>query len=211
MALDLNNPEVKAEVDAMIAAQVAEATKGLVNKNAELGRKLKMASEIKPEDYQRALEEADTLRTQAADAQREAKELKSATKKLTEAVNAKQIVIEKTLIDDALTNALVQQGVRPEFLGAVKALHRSNAKVTEDGDGYKAMLGDKPIADAVAEWASSETGKHFVAAPANQGGGASGSRAGSGGPKKVTQAEFNAMDAAARKEGIQKGTLIIEG
>jgi hypothetical protein len=35
-------------------------------------------------------------------------------------------------------------------------------------------MGDKPLVDAVAEWASSDEGKHFISAPANSGGGAAG-------------------------------------
>lgn len=205
MAVDLNDPEVKAALE----AAVEEAVNGLKKKNSELLRKLEAAKEIKPEDFQRALEERDAAQAKLADVSKELRETKGQVKSLDEAVKAKHAVIERTLIDDHLTNALVKANVRPEFMEFVKSYHRGTAKVVEENGEYRAVLGDKPIADAISAWAASDAGKAVIAAPANGGGGASGSGGSKGQPRKVSQAEFEALDPVTRKDMVQKGEVEI--
>jgi hypothetical protein len=132
--------------------------------------------------------------------------------KLSDTVKQRQAVIERTLVDDALTNALVKANVRPEFMEFVKSFHRNSAKVVETDGDFKALLGDKPISDAIAAWSASDAGKAVIAAPANGGGGSNGSGgAGGGSARKMSQAEFDAMDAGAKKSLMQAGKVEIVG
>lgn len=55
-------------------------------------------------------------------------------------------------------------------MDAAKAMLRGQAAI-KDG---AAVIGDKPLADHVTEWAGTDQGKHFITAPANSGGGGQG-------------------------------------
>lgn len=81
--------------------------------------------------------------------------------------------IHRLVITDGLKAALTEAGVAPHFLKAAEAMLSSGAKVEADGDTFKAMIGDKPLAEAVKAWAASPEGKHFVVLK-NNGGGATG-------------------------------------
>jgi hypothetical protein len=206
MAVDLNDPEVKAALE----EAVNEAVKGLKAKNAELLRKVATASEIKPEDHQRALEERDALAAKLEVTSGELKAVKASVKALETAVKSKDVVIEKTMIDDALTNALVKANVRPELLNVVKSHLRSNAKVVEENGEYRALMGDKAISEAITAWSASDEGKAVIAAPANGGGGAGGSKGDSGAAtQKMSQPEFEKLTPAAQKSLMQAGKVEI--
>jgi hypothetical protein len=179
MALDLNDPEVKAALE----AAVEEAVAGLKKKNAELLRKIESSKDsIKPEDHERALKERDDALAKLEAAGKKAKDMEAANATLSESLKGEQSALERILVDDGLTNALVKAGVRPEFLDASKALLRAGVKVVKEGDERKVLVGDKPIAESVTAWVGSDAGKHFVAAPANAGGGAGGGAGGSKAP-----------------------------
>ena len=77
-------------------------------------------------------------------------------------------------MDNGLNDALLKAGVKPEMTKAVKALLSGQVTLKTEGENRIAFMGDKPLSDAVIEWAKSDEGKHFVAAPNNQGGGANG-------------------------------------
>jgi hypothetical protein len=161
--------ELKAAVDALSA------------KNRELLGELKVAKakakggEIDPAEHaalQSAVEELQArLDKQNKDA---TKTIETLNKSLTE----KDGALQSYLIENGLSEALLKANVRPEMMGAVKAMLKAQAKLNNEGGEYKALLGDKPLFDAVSDWAASDEGKHFVAAPANSGGGASGGNGG---------------------------------
>jgi hypothetical protein len=65
-------------------------------------------------------------------------------------------------------------------MDAAKALLKGQAIIKADNGEYQALIGDKPITDAIKEWASGEQGKHFVLADSNSGGGAGGDGSGGG-------------------------------
>ena len=90
--------------------------------------------------------------------------------------------MQNYLIDNGLNDALLKVGVRPEMMTAVKAMLKSQTKLTSDNGQYSALIGDKPLIDAVSEWAAGDEGKHFVSAPANSGGGAPGGSSHNGQP-----------------------------
>jgi hypothetical protein len=55
---------------------------------------------------------------------------------------------------------------------------KENVQIVVEGDARVAKIGDKALSDFVKEWAAGDEGKHFVQAPANSGGGATGGNGG---------------------------------
>ncbi len=162
-----------AELEASIEALTAK-NRELMNENKAAKAKAKGA-EIDPADYAALQSEVEALKSDLTKAQKEAaKTIEQLQKDLT----SKDGALQSYLIDNGLTEALVKAGVRSEFMGAAKAMLRSQAQIKADNGDYSALMGDKPLIDAVAEWAASDEGKHFISAPANSGGGASGGNGG---------------------------------
>ncbi len=175
--IDLASPEVKAAIAAAVSEAVAEATEGLKAKNTELLGKLKKAQQgqqIDPADLQAVEAERDQLKTDLANAN---KALKKANTDL-EAANKRADEIDGaytgSLKDGALTEALTKAGVTPALLKAAKALHGNSLQVVDENGSRVVKAGDKSLADFITEWAGSDEGKHFVAAPDASGGGATG-------------------------------------
>lgn len=174
MSIDLNAPEVQ---DAIKAA-VKEATDGLITKRDELLREvkdLKKGRQIDPADVEKLETEIDTLKGQLADAQKAAKTAVADAEKARKALESESGVTQRLLVDNGLNDALAKAGVtNPVHLKAVKSMLAGQVQIVAEGDTRVAKVGDKALADYVAEWSKGDEGKHFVAAPANSGGGAGG-------------------------------------
>lgn len=164
--------ELLASVEAL-----TESQKGLKADLAKAKAKAKGA-EIDPEEHA-------NLQTQVADlTERLAKAEKSGkgeVEKLTKQLQEKDSALTTYLVDSQLTDSLAKAGVLPQFMDATKALLKSQATIKADNGQYQALIGDKPIAEAIKEWASSDNGKHYVKAPDNGGGGANGGEGGGAG------------------------------
>jgi hypothetical protein len=163
-----------AELEADIAALAA--------KNAQLLGEVKTAKakakgvEIDPADYAALQMEVETLKSDLNKATKDSlKTIEGLQKTLTE----KDGALQSYLIDNGLNDALLKAGVKSEFMAAAKAMLKGGAQIKAEDGNYSALMGEKPLIDAVSEWAASDEGKHFISAPANSGGGASG---GSGQP-----------------------------
>lgn len=155
----------------------------LTTKNRELimsNKKLKnQTSEIDPDKYNAMQDELETLKREHDKLN---KLYKSETERLSKGLNEKESYLQKLIVDDGLTNALTKAGVKPEYLDATKALLREKTALKENGGKYEAQIGDKPLSDYIGEWAATDSGKAFIAAPQNTGGGATGGGS-SGGQK----------------------------
>lgn len=144
--------------------------------NAKLLGELKVAkakakgAEIDPEEHARLQTEVETLTGKLTAAEKSGK---TEIEKLTKALSEKDGALQSHLIEGGLSDALAKAGVKPEFMDAAKALLKTQAQIKADGGNYQALIGDKPLAEAVKGWAS-EGGKHFIAATQNSGGGATG-------------------------------------
>lgn len=107
---------------------------------------------------------------------------------------------QDALIGGALKSALVSAGVAAPFMEAAEAMMRLKG-VSLDKDDTP-ILDGKPLGEFVAEWAKSDAGKAFVAAPNSSGGGATGGGA-AGAPQAGnmggTPAERQAAIAAKYK------------
>lgn len=175
-----DNTDVQAQIDELIAANEA-----LQKKNRQLLGEAKAAKarakgvEIDPEEHAALQQEIEALRENLTKVQKaSAGELEKLTKALTE----KDGAIQSYLIDNGLADAMLKANVRPEMMPAVKAMLRQQTSIKAEGSEYQALMGEKPLSEAVIEWAQSDAGKPFVIAPDNSGGGAAGGAANNSGP-----------------------------
>ena len=208
MAIDLNDPEVKAAIKAAADAAVSEATAGLIAKNQELlgkVKKLQKDAAIDPAEYQALSEAKDTAEAKLAEALKTVKQATAQAEKDRKALEAETGYVSKLLIDNGLTDALLKAGVKPEMSKAVKAMLTGQVSLKVEGDKRLAVVGDKALGDFVTEWAQSDEGKHFVAAPANQGGGANGGAQGAGKSKVMARAAYEQLPPDQKMAFIKDG------
>lgn len=167
-------------------AELEAAIEVLSAKNNQLLGEVKVAkakakgADIDPAEYAALQNENDTLKSELN------KTIKDSTKTietLQSNLSEKDGALQSYLIDNGLNDAMLKAGIKPEFMSAAKAMLKANTKVTAENGQYSALMGDKPLFDAITEWAASDEGKHFVSAPANSGGGATG---GNGSATSVT-------------------------
>lgn len=166
MPLDRNDPEV--------IALIEDVTEALSAKNKELVAELRTArakargSEIDPEEHARLQTQVEEL---TGKLEKVTKDSTKQVEKLTQDLADKDSALTQHLIDGGLSAALAKANVAPHFMDAAKAMLRGQAALK---DGV-AVIGDKPLADHVTDWAGTDQGKHFVLAPHNSGGGGTGS------------------------------------
>ena len=205
--IDINAPEVQNA----IKTAVEEAVTGLKNKNTELlaeRKKARKDSAIDPDDYNRLKEEKSTLEDQLAEAQKAIKASASEFEKLKKSHESEAGYVQKLLIDNGLSDAILKAGVKPELAKAAKALFAGQASIKIDGENRSAVIGDKSIDDYIKEWASSDEGKHFVAAPLNQGGGGNGGGGAGSGQKTISREQFNSKSQSERLEFAKSGGVV---
>lgn len=185
-------------------AELEAAVEALTAKNRELLGEVKVAkakakgAEIDPAEHAALQSEIEGLR---ADLTKATKDSAKTIEQLQKDLSAKDNSLQSYLIDNGLTDALVKAGVRSEFMPAAKAMLRNQAQIKADNGDYAALMGDKPLVDAVAEWASSDEGKHFISAPANSGGGAAG---GNGGQQSIAPKGNLGGDKTQRVNAIKQ-------
>jgi hypothetical protein len=174
-------------------------------------REAKKGRTIDPAEIEKLESRIDALTAEAATANRAAKDAAKAAEIATKALESETGFTAKLLVDNGLVSELTKHGVtNPVHLKAAQALLRANVQIVQEGDNRVAKAGDKLMSDMVKEWAAGEEGKHFVTAPANSGGGASGG-AGKPGAKTMTRADYETRAATGEnmstffKEG---GTLV---
>jgi alanyl-tRNA synthetase len=179
--------ELLASIEAM-----QESQKGLKADLAKAKAKAKGA-EIDPEEHAALQTKVEELSNELSKATGNSKK---EIDKLTAQLQEKDGALNTYLIEAGLTDALAKAGVKPEFMDASKALLKAQAVIKAENGQYQALIGEKPLADAIKEWAVSETGKHFVAAPANSGGGSQGG-GGNGGNQNKGKIDGTTAERAA--------------
>jgi hypothetical protein len=196
------------EFNAKIQAAVEEATTGLAKKNQELLTELKEARKgrtIDPAELDKLQSKIDSLEADLGTANRSNKEQEKLLKKAQDALASESGFTQRLLLDNGLTDALVKVGVANQFLPAVKAMLGTQAKVIVDGDARKAVIGDKELSEFVASWATTDEGKHYIAAPGNGGGGASGGAGNGSGAKVWSRDTFNSKNDVERINFFKAG------
>ena len=202
--MEISEEELKAKIDEAIES----ATGGLVKKNQELLSELKEARKgraIDPAELDKLQAKIDALEADLGTAHKTKKEQEKALKLAQDALASESGFTQKLLLDNGLTEALVKAGVATPMLPAVKAMLGSQAKVIVDGDARRAVIGDKDLTEFVSAWATTDEGKHFIAAPANGGGGASGGAGNGSGAKVWTREKFDAASHFERSEFAKAG------
>jgi hypothetical protein len=196
------------ELNAKIAEAVENATGGLSKKNQELLAELKEARKgkaIDPAEIDRLQAKIDSLESDLGTAQTAKKAQDKLLKQAQDALAAESGFTQKLLLDNGLTEALVKANVAAQYLPAVKAMFGTQAKIVVEGDNRKAVIGDKDLADFISGWATSDEGKHYVAAPGNGGGGGAGGSSGGSGQKIWTRERFDAASHFERSEFAKAG------
>ncbi len=204
MSIDLNAPEVQEAIKAL----VEEQTKGLLAKNQELlgeVKKLKKGQEIKPEQYEALEAELEATRDKLTEAQKLAKTSQTEFEKVKKLFEAESSYTNNLLVENGLNEALVKEGVKKEFLPAVKSMLKSQVQVKVEGDARKALIGDKTLSDYVGEWAKGDEGKHFISAPTSSGGGSTGGGNASGGGKSMPRSQFQGMSPVEQATYMKSG------
>jgi hypothetical protein len=202
--MEISEEELKAKIDEAIES----ATGGLAKKNQELLAELKEARKgkaIDPAELDRLQSKIDSLESDLGLAQKAKKDQEKLLKQAQDALTSESGFTQKLLLDNGLTDALVKAGVATQFLPAVKAMLGSQAKVIVDGDARKAVIGDKELTEFVSSWATTDEGKHYIAAPANGGGGASGGAGNGSGAKVWTRERFDSASHFERSEFAKAG------
>lgn len=209
-SVDLKSQEVQ---DA-IAAAVEAAVTGLKDKNSELLGKLAKAKQgqtIDPAELVAVESERDALKAQLSDANKAAKKAVGDLDLANKRVADTDAAFNRTLVDAALSDALTKAGVtNPVHIKAVKAMHAAELKVSNEGDTRVIKAGEKNLTDFITEWAASDEGKHFVAAPASQGDGARGGYRGNSNTKSVTRDAFSNMTPSEQSAHAISGGAITD-
>lgn len=201
-AIDKANEKHEAEVGGL---------KTKVNELIAETKKLKRGADIKPEDLQAAEDRAEKAEQALADANKQVKTLAADRDKAVKALETEQGFTKGLLIENGLKTALIENGVKDEdFIKTLADSFSKGASIAVEGDQRKAMLGDKPLADAIKEWAGSDAGKKFVAAPGNGGGGAPGGAGGTAAAKTITRPQFDAMSHPERATFSKDGGKVVD-
>ena len=173
-------------------------------------RKLKRSSEISPDDFAAETERADRAEKERDELAKQIKAMSIERDKAVQAHEKESAFTQKLLIQDGIKSALIANGVKDEdYIDSLAAKFSQGATIVVNGDAREAMLGDKKLADAIKEWAGTDAGKKFVAAPLNGGGGAPGG-GGAGGGKTMATSDFNALGAKERAAFMSSGGTLTD-
>lgn len=182
----MNEDELKTLVDELKSEKEA-----LVNKNKELLTEVKKernkSKEVDTDKYYALMDELESVKNENAKLQGDAKLKAKDLEKLTAQLGEKDSTLQKLIIDDGLSNALVTAGVKAELMPAVKALLRGQSQLKDN----QAHIGDKPLADFMTEWVAGD-GKAYIAAPQNSGGGSQGTT--NGGGQTIDTSKLSAVE-----------------
>jgi hypothetical protein len=152
----------------------------LVAKNKEvLAEKRKLQAkyqEVDVDSYHKLLEENESLK---ATLEKTQKQYKQDTEKLSNELSSKDTYLTKTILEEGLSKALLEAGVDKQFLKASLAMLKNDAKVVNKDGEYKAIIGDKDIAEFLPKWMETE-GKIFTLKSPDVGAGSNGGSSGGG-------------------------------
>lgn len=183
-----------AEATATLKAEHDEAVKGLKTKNAELIAREKKAKEDADAATAAAEEAAEATKLASTNIDdvrttleaKHKRELEKLTKERDEAVTGRN----KLLIDNQIAADLVALDVSKPFHGMLTRALKAQAEVKGD----VAMIDGLPLSDYIKDYLGGDEGKHYVNAPANSGGGATGTT-------KVVEGHGFTKENFAQKEG----------
>lgn len=209
MAYDANDADTKKAIE----KSIEEAVEGLKTKNTELLAKVKKATAgatIDPAEHQALQAELEAATGKLKEDDKALKTALAEGERARKALETESGFTTRLLIDNGLSEALLKAGVKPEFNKAAKALLSGQVALKTEGDKRTPVVGEKALGDFITDWAKSDEGKHFVAAPGNAGGGASGGASGGEGQKTMGRAAFEALNSAKRMEFSKGGGTVTD-
>lgn len=174
MAIDLNDPEVIAAIEAE-TAKISAKNKQLLGELRTAKAKAAGAADIDPEDYARMQGEVESLTERLTKSEKTAK---TQVETLTKDLAARESSLTNHLVDAGIAEALAKAGVGPHYVGPLKAMFKGQASLKNENGQYSALIGDKALADHINSYLAGDEGKHFVTAPGAAGGGSNQSGAG---------------------------------
>jgi len=197
------------DLQAKIDAAVAAATEGLQAKNRELlgeVKKLKKGGDIDPAEVERLESRIEALESEKAQLGKQVKDLSKTAETASKALEAESKFTQRLLIENGLAAELAKAGVtNPAHLKAAQAMLKDGVQIVADGDVRVAKIGDKALSDFVKDWAAGDEGKHFVQAPANNGGGATGGNGAGTTAKVMPRSQFDALPPQQRSDFAKAG------
>lgn len=163
------------ETKKAIAEAVAEATKGLKEKNAELIGEIRTLKTEKQEIADAAEEAASDAANKAGDIDAIKASLQkkhdAELKKLNDQLGKLNGDLTTYKIDSVISAELAKAGIMPEALDWVARSLKAGATI-ENGE---AVVGDVPLIDHIAAFTKSPAAQFVISAPQNSGAGATGS------------------------------------
>jgi hypothetical protein len=163
------------EIKNMVDTAVEEATKALAAKNKQLLGEVRDAKSAKTTAELSAEEAKDEAARKAGDI--EALEARltakhtAALKAVEEARDNALKEVKSLKIDTVISKSLIDNNVSTHMIAPLEAMFRAGATLDEDG---KATYEGKELGGFLTGYFATDAGKHFVSAPSNSGGGATG-------------------------------------
>lgn len=199
-------PGLKAKKDELLAEK-----KNIAAENKKLKERLEQIEAEKLEEQEKLAEKSgDVEKVKTQLKERYERELAAAKEKYTKVESQ----LHKHVIEEGLVKELVGAGVKKEFLPAATALIKTayQAEIAENDGKPFAKFDGKAVNEFVAEWSKSDTGKHFVSADKNSGGGAQGANGVSraSGAKSMTRTDFEALQPIQRAQALKEGTVLTD-
>lgn len=183
----------------------------------DLKAKVRSTDNIKPEDFARIEEENAKLKQDLATKEREFKRVQDALKTAEEAATTNKSQLHTLMRDEGLRKSLLEANIKKEYLDAAQALLSRAVQVSDAGEVEAVVVEKgkevrKPLADFVKEWAGSEAGKNFVAAPVNSGGGSGGAGDKSTQTTKPTKsrADWDKMGPMEQRDFLKQGGRVVD-
>lgn len=205
----------KAELDAAIESAVGPLKSKLdevMDEAKDAKRKLRAASEIKPEDMAALENEVDRLKADNVKLTKDAKDAAKAAETATKALEVEQGAARTYALEAELAGAIAEGNVVPALVPALKAMVQQQAKADLVDGKYAVLVGDKSARDYMKSFLESDDGKHFKAAPINGGGGAPGSNGGGGDTKTMPRSEHQKLmvsNPAAANSFVKAGGVVV--
>lgn len=203
----------QADLDAAIEKAVAplkDKITEVMDEAKEAKRRLRSASEIKPEDIAAAEDRADKAEQALAEANKQIKALTGERDKAVKALESESGAARKFALEAELASAIAEGNVVPALVPAFKAMIAQQAKADLIDGAYAVTIGDKPAREHIKAFLDSDDGKAFRAAPGNSGGGAPGSQGGGGSAKTMGRNDFASLAPRDQSTFIKEGGKVVD-
>ena len=200
--IELTEEELQARIDAA-TEKLSAHNKSLL---ADLKRNERNGKSVDPAEVERLESRIEALETEKTQLSKQVKDLTKTAETATQALDAESKANRKLLVENGLAAELAKAGVtNPTHLKAAQAMLKDGVQIVADGDVRVAKIGDKALSDFVKEWAAGDEGKHFVQAPANNGGGATGGSGAVAQGKVMPRSQFDALPPQQRADFAKAG------